>query len=322
MKQVVVKHGGMIRIGETVPGGQPPGTVVLRAAPGNPDRPDVPCALCPQRNHSSKRRCRRPRLERISPTECYLSRFSVVPGKLGNNDNGVIHAVATERATQRHDRRPAVLAAAAARPEACRISKRHRDIPTPGISRAVRLALHQAAQQPYDPYRDVRSGNTAVLPPVREAAPEAFSLSRFDGRRSDDRRGVGRRRRRRCDDGAPGGSFGRRRDHPRHRRCPGPPRRRPHRQRSGRLGRTGRRQGGAQRGQARDRDGPGVRGGVGHHPVRRRPDPDQQPRRRGCPDRSPRAEAATRRAGDRSRPSPVRRVRRRRTPSPPEPRPW
>ena len=44
--------------------------------------------------------------------------------------------------------------------------------------------------------------------------------------------------------------------------------------------RTGRRQGGAQRRHAGDQSRSSVRRGLGHHPVRRRADPDQQPRRR------------------------------------------
>ncbi len=36
VKQVVVKHGGMIHVGETVPGGQPPGTSFFVLLPGRP----------------------------------------------------------------------------------------------------------------------------------------------------------------------------------------------------------------------------------------------------------------------------------------------
>ena len=36
VKQVVVKHGGVIRVGETVPGGQPPGTSFFVLLPGRP----------------------------------------------------------------------------------------------------------------------------------------------------------------------------------------------------------------------------------------------------------------------------------------------
>ena len=36
MKQVVVKHGGMIRIGQPVPGGDPPGTSFYVLLPGSP----------------------------------------------------------------------------------------------------------------------------------------------------------------------------------------------------------------------------------------------------------------------------------------------
>ena len=36
VKQVVVKHGGMISIGETVPDGDPPGTSFFVLLPGRP----------------------------------------------------------------------------------------------------------------------------------------------------------------------------------------------------------------------------------------------------------------------------------------------
>ena len=62
-----------------------------------------------------------------------------------------------------------------------------------------------------------------------------------------------------------------------------------------RFRRAGRGQGGAQRGQAGDRSWPSDRRGLGHHPVLRRADPDQQPRRRGGQGRRPpdRARAQT-----------------------------
>jgi two-component system, OmpR family, sensor histidine kinase MprB len=45
VRQVVVKHGGMIRIGETVPGGQPPGTSFFVLLPGRPiPGPRVPAS--------------------------------------------------------------------------------------------------------------------------------------------------------------------------------------------------------------------------------------------------------------------------------------
>jgi len=42
VEQVVVKHGGMIRIGDTVPGGQPPGTSFYVLLPGRPSAPTAP----------------------------------------------------------------------------------------------------------------------------------------------------------------------------------------------------------------------------------------------------------------------------------------
>ena len=45
VKQVVVKHGGTLRVEDTVPGGQPPGTSIHVVLPGRPlpatPRPDV-----------------------------------------------------------------------------------------------------------------------------------------------------------------------------------------------------------------------------------------------------------------------------------------
>ena len=63
----------------------------------------------------------------------------------------------------------------------------------------------------------------------------------------------------------------------------------------GRVRRTGRRQGGAQRREAGDRYGAGIRGGLRDHPVLRRSDPDQQPRGRGRQraDRKPRSPSPT-----------------------------
>ena len=36
VKQVVVKHGGALRVDDTVPGGQPPGTAIHMVLPGRP----------------------------------------------------------------------------------------------------------------------------------------------------------------------------------------------------------------------------------------------------------------------------------------------
>jgi two-component system sensor histidine kinase MprB len=36
VKQVVVKHGGSLRVEDTVPGGQPPGTSIHVVLPGRP----------------------------------------------------------------------------------------------------------------------------------------------------------------------------------------------------------------------------------------------------------------------------------------------
>ena len=36
VKQVVVKHGGTLRVEDTIPGGQPPGTSIHVVLPGRP----------------------------------------------------------------------------------------------------------------------------------------------------------------------------------------------------------------------------------------------------------------------------------------------
>ena len=49
VKQVVVKHGGTLRIDDTVPGGDPPGTSIHVVLPGRPtaDGADAPHATRP-----------------------------------------------------------------------------------------------------------------------------------------------------------------------------------------------------------------------------------------------------------------------------------
>ena len=183
-----------------------------------------------------------------------------------------------------HDRRPSLLAVAAVRPghaESASGGRLHPGrLPDPGgLPAVLRLA--------------VRERPTARLPTVvgslpccaggkycrpasgdRRAGPEAIPPGRADRRRAGDRRGVGRDGRDGCGDVAAA-------EWPNHddrhrgaeRTC------RPHRQRAGGLGRAGGRQGGAERGEAGDQDGAGLRGGLGHRVVRGRPNPDQQPRR-------------------------------------------
>ena len=87
------------------------------------------------------------------------------------------------------------------------------------------------------------------------------------------------------------------------------------RERPGGHRRTGRRQGGAQRGHARDRSRSAVRGGLGHHLVFRRADPDQQPRRRHRgQSRSPRSAARRPAARGPGWPRPARAPARQRVP--------
>ena len=81
VKQVVLKHGGALRVEDTVPGGQPPGTSIYVLLPGRPVPIRVACCTRRASHGQSATMLREPRAKVISATECYLSRFSVDAGQ-------------------------------------------------------------------------------------------------------------------------------------------------------------------------------------------------------------------------------------------------
>ena len=66
VKQVVLKHGGALRVEDTVPGGQPPGTSIYVWLPGQPVYPVATAG------HSGDRQCCRLR-EKSSPKQGVIS---------------------------------------------------------------------------------------------------------------------------------------------------------------------------------------------------------------------------------------------------------
>ena len=79
VKQVVLKHGGALRVEETVPGGQPPGTSIFVLLPGRP----IPVSDYPADETTRwmwTTRQRRGTLQ--SPSERCLSRLSDHAGKV------------------------------------------------------------------------------------------------------------------------------------------------------------------------------------------------------------------------------------------------
>ena len=82
VKQVVLKHGGALRIEDTVPGGQPPGTSIFVLLPGRPMPPTAHTAsdddVAPNVDEPSNSG------EVCRVRERYLSGFSAHAGKVVN----------------------------------------------------------------------------------------------------------------------------------------------------------------------------------------------------------------------------------------------
>ncbi len=92
----------MIRIGETVPGGEPPGTSFFVLLPGPSDRrrrTDTSSAHSEITATNGEVNGDRTR-NAISRTECYLSGFSVVPGKLNIQTTRFPRALSTRKSKQ------------------------------------------------------------------------------------------------------------------------------------------------------------------------------------------------------------------------------
>ncbi len=101
VKQVVLKHGGALRVADTIPNGQPPGTSIYVLLPGQPARAAYPDAVYQDASHDDapyedasyedQRRETRHNgnavhlTEEAGVTPGYLSGFSVDEGKVGDN---------------------------------------------------------------------------------------------------------------------------------------------------------------------------------------------------------------------------------------------